>query len=759
MMRYPDYETPRSPMSKEDERSSPPSTVPAVLSGTPGSPVPELPSHAEAEGLSAIAPASGLSVTSAAATPNQADWKFGADVERNRIGTSGAHADFVHVDEDELQDLCRNSATAPSAGIADANGRCVSPLRARCPLTLDSSNILPSEESPDGSSVSFNLSPMKRPGAGPTAADAARCCQIPSPCRSRAATQPARDPWVPSIAEDTRDNQENILPAGLSRGGGESKVAAMCSLWEQRSGPRARSSSATASVVVGRGRSASREACGRTTPVEEQRQRRARSHGSSLRDRLRQKMKKEEEATQKQTRQLDDVFRHFRSQKGLDGEVTSPLRDLDTSSCLSDIASECSQDSPTTKICRELSASHSRMARMQTKTADALLCLLATDAAQATHVVRSAPKEEVVPSMVLPGTHLPAVAAAQAQPPQCLQPLDLPPVGALGVDLCDPKKSATPPETPPAVPQPEEEADGPLLSSTPVENATTKSKILAAEEAAFGERAVVEGSRNSAVSDVSQPAREPQPSLESPRDPIAELSTSTDIPMLESPEGITKSSLAKPATSGPEHEEGLTTEASVSGAELEEPLTTEADSSMNSSCFGDPSASIDDAIDEALTDYSAIKPSENGMDHTQTLLYDMDQRELRREIQIIVPEGMGPDRTVKFLYEGKSHEVVVPPEFHPGAQMHVTLTNRPFLERHRSEAARRGRDNPNDFPDRWLFMDQLRHCSRTDCDGSKLTADEFRGRYHLYRLLMGKVGVPLLPFTPEEDLIDPTACS
>merc|ERR1712178_455378 len=76
------------------------------------------------------------------------------------------------------------------------------------------------------------------------------------------------------------------------------------------------------------------------------------------------------------------------------------------------------------------------------------------------------------------------------------------------------------------------------------------------------ERTVIDGSRNSTMSD-AEPAREPQPlgdSRISPRDPISELSSSTDTPLLESPGGATSSSFARPSASGPEHEEGLMTE-------------------------------------------------------------------------------------------------------------------------------------------------------------------------------------------------------
>lgn len=335
-----------------------------------------------------------------------------------------------------------------------------------------------------------------------------------------------------------------------------------------------------------------------------------------------------------------------------------------------------------------------------------------------------------------------------APPPQHLQSLELQSDVLACLGGRDAACKQSPPATPPAIPQPEEEADGPLPGAAATEELPQKSKLLAVEEA-FGERAVVEGSRNSAISDVSQPAREPQPALESPRDPIAELSTSTDVPMPESPEGAVRSSHKRPSASGPEHEEGVTTEASVSGPEHEEPVTTEADSSMEADSFGDPSSSLEDAIEEAFTDYSAIRPSENGMDYTSTLLHNLEQQQLSRAIQIMVPEGMGPDREVTFEFENQKHKIAVPEGYLPGAQMQVSISNRPFLERSATQASRRGH-NLNEFPERWCIMDSLRHCLRTTKEQSNLVNDEFKARYVLYTQLRGKAGTPLLPFTLEE---------
>jgi hypothetical protein len=263
-----------------------------------------------------------------------------------------------------------------------------------------------------------------------------------------------------------------------------------------------------------------------------------------------------------------------------------------------------------------------------------------------------------------------------------------------------------------------------------------KGKLLAVDEAST-ERPTIDGSRNSTLSD-TEPAREPQPL--SPQDTgswvaaieegFSELS-STDTPTLESPGGAS-SSFARPSASGPEHEEGL---------------VTEADSSLNSSPSEEASGNIID--DDADVDYSYVRAGEDGMPRHETMLQYIEQTTMRSELQIVVPEGMGKERKVTFTYENKSHEVEVPEGYEVGQQVLITLSHRPFLERTTSQGARRGHLAP-EFADKWSITDSLRHSLRTDADHSTLQAEEFRQRYACYGLLRGKAGTPLLPFTEEE---------
>merc|ERR1719491_102583 len=170
---------------------------------------------------------------------------------------------------------------------------------------------------------------------------------------------------------------------------------------------------------------------------------------------------------------------------------------------------------------------------------------------------------------------------------------------------------------------------------------------------------------------------------------------------------------------------------------------------MNSSALigEEESAYIDQSFDESH--HTAIRPGEDGMERGVTMLHAIEQGELKRELYIMVPEGIGPDRKVQFTFENKSHEVCVPEGYEVGAQVLVTISNRPFLERTANQGLRRGHAQP-EFADRWSIVDNLRHSLRTDSDSSSLGADEFRNRYNLYMLLRGRCGAPLLPFTLEE---------
>jgi hypothetical protein len=494
-------------------------------------------------------------------------------------------------------------------------------------------------------------------------------------------------------------------------------------------------------VVVGRGRSTSREGLGRNTSLDDQKRR---ASLSRVGENMCRRLKKEEDRTK---RFMNDLIRRLPGGGDIELNMDSPACDLDSS--ISDAFSESSQGSPTSKMCRDMSKATSACYRSQRNLTKVVMKVLQMDSVVAarpppkTASAQGLPAEEAPPaSFVLPPpTDIDWRKLLIEAPELSVDPLPLPQLLPPG-GLAGPK---APPATdliagleftsPPATPQPEEEAEGPLPRKSGAEETTLlprKSKLLAAEEALIDEKVVVNGSRNSVKSDV-EPLGEPQPLGRSPRDPIEELSSSTDTPL--SPGGAASSSYAgRPSASGPEHEEGLE-------------AVTEADSSLDSS--GLEGDEVSASLEEVLADYSAIRPCEDGMERICTMLHSIEQENLRRELYIQVPSGIGPDRKVTFCFENKSHEVAVPEGYEVGQQVLITLSNRPFLERTAAQALRRGHPQP-EFPDRWSIIDNLRHSLRNDAESSHLDADEFRHRYNMYMLLRGRCGTPLLPFTLED---------
>jgi len=471
-------------------------------------------------------------------------------------------------------------------------------------------------------------------------------------------------------------------------------------------------------------------------------------------EKMNRRLKKAGEERERLNHCLDELIRQM-DLPGGGSELDSPSRDMDSS--MNESFSEAAQDSPTTKLCHSMSQSIRDSARSQRHLTKVVMKVLSMDGgvagrlcqisgtsigSEAAATLCAKVGQEASPTSVAsitsqpPLVELPLLVAAKAGP-QLFQPFDLADFreGALGqMDSLVKNLPAT--QCPPATSQPEEEADGPLPRKSGAEdmvvqplNGSTpplKSKLLAEEDQFLED---IPG-RNSTISDV-EPAREPQPLGQSPRDATEELNMSTETPNLESPGAATSSFEARPSASGPEHEENL---------------VTEADSSLSSSGLATESSAN---IEDAHADYSCIRPYEDGMDRACTMLHVIEQGVMKRELYIQVPEGIGPDRKVTFNFENQSHEVAVPDSYEVGQQVHITLSQRPFLERTAAQGLRRGHQQP-DFPDRWAIVDNLRHSLRTDVDNSTLASEEFTNRYNWYLMLRGRSGAPLLPFTEEE---------
>jgi len=684
--------TPRSPPPSNSKASrSTPSTVPHI--GSPGSRrespgVPDLAAPGRCEDGSVF---------------DGAKLK-GCLFEAEPVCFNGGNADFVHVDECELPNQVQ-MLTPVQGSLMESFVLMPNEPNESSGFVLIPNELMPNESSGEGSSVSFNLSPIKRPAANggkdtvasaPDADCNARCGQV--------------------LDTENQGNLANFIPAS------ESKVAAMCSLWEQKLG-------AATSVVVARGTTGTR---GRSSSsaralIHEK----VRSRGVSAEACL-QKLTAQEDKTKRATHCMDEVLRELRFAGGL-SDPRSPLSESSISENSESSIGDNSQDSPSAKVFRGLHRNNKKMWRSTRLVTKALISVLKDEATL--EVARSAAGNNTTSlsnaigglrrELLIDLVEIPALDEQSAlHEKELIASTKLTPTP--GMEL---KSDGAPkPESPPALAltQPEEEADGPLpIGMNLLTSVPRKSKRLSTDPS---ERAVVEGSRQSTISDV-EPAREPQP-LESPRhSAVAELSLSSSTPSLESPGEPASFSPTRPSVSGPEHEEFV---------------TTEAESSMESSGSGDP------LEDEEFLDFSHIQPCEDGMDRQTTMLHLLEQNELRREIHIIVPEGMGEDRKVTFTFEDKQHEIVVPDGYEVRQQVLVTLTSRPFLERTAALASRRGHTS-HEFPDRWYIIDNLRHSLRTDKDNSRLDNQEFKYRYQLYSMLRGKAATPLLSVLPEDN--------
>lgn len=153
-----------------------------------------------------------------------------------------------------------------------------------------------------------------------------------------------------------------------------------------------------------------------------------------------------------------------------------------------------------------------------------------------------------------------------------------------------------------------------------------------------------------------------------------------------------------------------------------------------------------DDIDPILA--RPAKPCEDGMSRYHTFLYAIEQNELYKELRVIVPMDIRPDRLAYLSFENKRHTVQFPPGIEPGQEVPFAFKKRPPLERSPHQAWCRGHYN---FPDRSSIVETLRRGSRTEAEHCSMGSQEFMHRQELYQRLRGSAMNPLLPFTPEEE--------
>jgi len=283
--------------------------------------------------------------------------------------------------------------------------------------------------------------------------------------------------------------------------------------------------------------------------------------------------------------------------------------------------------------------------------------------------------------------------------------------------------------------------------------------------------------RLTGASDVPEPALEPQPQ-DSPRE-------AAGLPGLQPrgsmPTSSLRSSLPDPDAEPQPQDVSSTGERSITATEgLEEFECTSPrdmrsewnetadDSSSSAVSFaatkdfaGHPAGHQNSGNASLSADVPAVdtpRACEDGMQRWKTLLHQIEQDELSKQVLVWVPEGLGPSRLVQFDHEGQKLDVVLPEGFEVGQQVPILVPKQPPLERSQSHAYWRGHYNHRDggivaWPDKCSILELLRHGWRAAENPEELTLEhpEFRSRYNNYALLRGRRMCPLLPYMPEED--------
>jgi hypothetical protein len=141
------------------------------------------------------------------------------------------------------------------------------------------------------------------------------------------------------------------------------------------------------------------------------------------------------------------------------------------------------------------------------------------------------------------------------------------------------------------------------------------------------------------------------------------------------------------------------------------------------------------------------RPKEESIEWAATLLHQLEQEEMEKELRLLVPEGMGPGRTVSFMYENRRHEVAIPEGCEVGQEVPIRMYKMPFLQKTPELAWARGQQD-----DRYTVLDSLKHCTRAPAEECNFASADMQNRINLYKLLRGSSVAPLLPYTPEDEV-------
>lgn len=140
------------------------------------------------------------------------------------------------------------------------------------------------------------------------------------------------------------------------------------------------------------------------------------------------------------------------------------------------------------------------------------------------------------------------------------------------------------------------------------------------------------------------------------------------------------------------------------------------------------------------------RPKEESIEWAATLLHQLEQEEMEKELRLLVPEGMGPGRTVSFMYENRRHEVAIPEGCEVGQEVPIRMYKMPFLQKTPELAWAKGQQD-----DRYTVLDSLKHCTRAPAEECNFASVDMQNRINLYKLLRGSAVAPLLPYTPEDE--------
>jgi len=140
------------------------------------------------------------------------------------------------------------------------------------------------------------------------------------------------------------------------------------------------------------------------------------------------------------------------------------------------------------------------------------------------------------------------------------------------------------------------------------------------------------------------------------------------------------------------------------------------------------------------------RPGEDSIQRCNTMLHHLEINELNKPLNIVVPEGMGENRRVNFVFENKMWDIQVPDCHEVGSEVQIVVPKRPPLERNRAQANCREHMN---FPDFVTLWNMVRHPPQGG-SGKNLQSEEAQARMQQYHNLYGRSMQPLLPYMPEE---------